>query len=478
MTTIRTRLTAWYVLFLALTLLGFGIFLQVEFDLALSQQLDGSMRSAATHLMVYVDESTSPPTLRSVSETAVDDLTQSSLAFRLVNDAGTIIAEMGGFPEGIPSTHGAEGYENITLEGIAYRLYTEQVISEQSDQDIWLQVAHTLTNINETRGSLINILLIGIPIAIAAAALGGLFMAKRALQPVDTITRTVQQINATDLTRRIHYEGATDELSRLTTTLNSMLERLDSAFDTERRFTADASHELRTPLTAIKGSIDVALTRQRSPEEYEATLNRIQHESDRLIRVVNDLLFLARLDAAPPRQTVEVIDLSDLLEAVVDQMRVMADEKGVIVKADIPAGIRVKGSADHLIRLYLNLMDNALKYSPEGRELTIRAEISAGQSLTHIVDQGAGIAPEHLPHLFDRFYRVERERGSSGGTGLGLALAYQIAREHGGTITVRSAVGTGTTFTVNLPSLLSYRKANAEHSAEVDSRSSVPQRPG
>src|SRR5690606_31983756 len=176
-----------------------------------------------------------------------------------------------------------------------------------------------------------------------------------------------QDIHATDMSKRIQYQGPQDELGRLTETLNSMLERLQSAFDAERNFTADASHELRTPLTTIKGHIGVTLTRRRSPEEYEATLVQIQTETERLIRLANDLLFLARLDAGPPRRQPDTMKLSNYLDALSEQMQITATEKSITHKANIPSDITLEGMPYHLIRLFPNLVANAIKdTTPDG----------------------------------------------------------------------------------------------------------------
>lgn len=314
------------------------------------------------------------------------------------------------------------------------------------------QESTTISSLIATRASLLRLILIGLPIALIVAGFAGMFMARRALRPVDEITRTVQAINATDMTRRIPAQPSPDEIGRLTETLNSMLDRLQAGFDKESRFTADASHELRTPLTAIKGQIGVALSRPRTPDEYQTTLNQIQHETDRLIRLANDLLFLTRLDAATPvRETPESIDLSDLLGAVVDQLCIIAADKRITITSDIPDSLPIMGVTDHLIRLFLNLMDNAVKYTPIGGSIHVTAEQAKHEVCIMIRDTGKGIAPEHLPHVFERFYRAESDRKYSGGTGLGLAIAHQIVREHAGSIRVDSKVGAGTCITVCLP---------------------------
>jgi heavy metal sensor kinase len=289
------------------------------------------------------------------------------------------------------------------------------------------------------------------------AGLGGYFLASRALRPIDDITRTAQAISAGDLSQRLHYQGPPDEVGRLAHTFDSMLDRLQAAFVRERRFTGDAAHELRTPLTALKGRIGVTLSRSRQPAVYQETLRDMEGQVDRLIRLSSDLLFMARLDQGQMRPQLEQIELADFIGAVVDQVRALATAKNITIEEAIPAGLTLPGDMDLLIRLFLNLLDNAVKYTPEnGRILTSAAGDSAFVEVA-VQDSGPGIAAEHLPHLFDRFYRVESDRtrltqnGDQGGTGLGLAIAHEIARMHNGRLAVESELGVGTTFVVQLP---------------------------
>jgi heavy metal sensor kinase len=452
--TIRTRLTLWYVVLLGITVLSFSLYLQSELQTSLTEQIDTGLEVAASQLLVDVDDTVDPPTLRPMSETAVDRLIQSRFALRLITEAGEVVAEVGTFPPLLPKLPSISGFETVEIEGTSWRIYSQPVETQVRQFNTWLQMAQSLNSVYSARNSLLRLILVGLPIILMIATVIGSFMANRALRPVDTITRTVQTINATDMTQRIERYSATDELSRLTETLNSMLDRLQMAFESERRFTADASHELRTPLTSIKGQIGVTLTRQRTPDEYENTLLHIQNETDRLIRLVNDLLFLARLDTTQIRWQPEQVNLSHLLEAVVDQVQLMAAEKDITLHADIPEAIPVEGLPDHLIRLFLNLLDNAVKYTPIGGKIEMLAYQTKTDVCITIRDSGSGIPVEHLSHLFDRFYRVERHRVyNSGGTGLGLAIAYEIAREHNGTIHVQSEMNKGTSFTVQFHNL-------------------------
>jgi signal transduction histidine kinase len=245
-----------------------------------------------------------------------------------------------------------------------------------------------------------------------------------------------------------------------------MLDRLEAGFEQERRFTSDASHELRTPLTALKGRIEVTLNRARSVTEYQETLGDLNQGVDRLIGLTNSLLYLARLDQAELQWESEVLNLSDLLETIAESMEPVAELREINLHSAIPEAIYIQGNLDQLTRLFINLVDNALKYTPRGGQVWLQME-KLGQDkdkkvLVAVKDNGPGIAPEHLPHLFERFYRAESDRASTtGGTGLGLAIAYEIARQHGGLLEIESQLGQGTTIKAKFP--LVEMPAKVEH---------------
>lgn len=316
-----------------------------------------------------------------------------------------------------------------------------------------MQVAQSLNPLQTVLETLLTQTLLGLPLALALAGLGGLVLSGRALRPIERVTQTAQAVSASDLTRRINYRGPTDEVGRLAVTFDRMLDRLHMSFKRERRFTADASHELRTPLTAIKGRIGVTRSRPRTVAEYAHALADVEGEINRLIRLSGDLLYLSRLDQGEPRPPLRMMDLGDLLDTITEQMEPLARTRNLTLHAQVAPGLAVRGDLDHLTRLFLNLLGNALKYTPSGGTITVRAEKHAREVLVAVSDTGPGIAPEHLPHLFERFYRVEADRSrQTGGTGLGLAIAREIAHWHGGTLTVASTQGDGTTFTVRVPS--------------------------
>jgi signal transduction histidine kinase len=239
-------------------------------------------------------------------------------------------------------------------------------------------------------------------------------------------------------------------VGRLAFTFDSMLARLENAFQRERQFTADASHELRTPLSAMQTIIGSTLARTRAPTEYEQALRDLDHEAQQMRTLTEGLLHLARNDDTRHSARLESVDLSILLKDVIDSLRPLAEEKGLKLIDELPAeGLTLMADSDGLIRLFVNLLDNAIKYTGQGF-ITISAKPQAGNMLAvSISDTGMGIASEHLPHIFDRFYQVDQSR-STDGIGLGLAIALDAARAHGGNITVESQVNKGTTMTVQL----------------------------
>jgi signal transduction histidine kinase len=231
-----------------------------------------------------------------------------------------------------------------------------------------------------------------------------------------------------------------------------MIARLDDAFQRQRRFTADASHELRTPLTIIKGQIDVCLQKDRRPEAYRQVLRGINAEVDRLIRLTSSLLTLTRADTGQILLRFEDVAVAEVVTGAFEQIRPTASEKGLECQLDPGPLVMIRGDQDLLLQLMLNLSDNAIRYTPSGGQVALGWRVNKDQVQLWVQDTGIGISQEHLPHLFDRFYRVDKARSrAEGGVGLGLAISHWIAEAHQGSIHVESAPGKGSTFTVLLP---------------------------
>jgi signal transduction histidine kinase len=233
-----------------------------------------------------------------------------------------------------------------------------------------------------------------------------------------------------------------------------MLERLQRAFDRERRFTTDASHEMRTPLSVIQGEATLALSKERSKEEYQRSLELISQEASHMISVVSKLLGLAEVDAGRESLNFEEVSLKELLTELASDIRVLCEDKSICFQLQAPDAIIVKGDRVKLRQLFLNLLDNAIRHTPQGGSIFVSLNKQGDSAYVSVRDTGVGISEEHLPHIFERFYRVDKSRSrSEGGAGLGLSICQRIAELHGGKIEVESKVGEGSTFTVLLPTL-------------------------
>lgn len=290
---------------------------------------------------------------------------------------------------------------------------------------------------------------------LVAAAQGGAWLTHAAFRPIDVIARTAQSIvSAADLRRRVPVPHVQDELQLLTVTVNDLLERIEQLFDTQRRFLADASHELRTPLAAMKGNIEI-LQRgaMRDTELLNESLVDMQRESERLIRLVNDLLMLARNEAAAGMRF-EIVDLATLLLEITRELKPLTQT--ISLHLVVHSAVMINGDRDRIKQAILNICINALQHTADGG--TVRCELRRHDNHAQITvtDTGVGIKPEDIPHLFERFYRVDRSRTRSitgGGAGLGLAIVKYVVDAHGGSVRVDSTVGVGTAFTMAIPCL-------------------------
>jgi heavy metal sensor kinase len=316
-----------------------------------------------------------------------------------------------------------------------------------------VQVAANVTELNEGLDRFFWMLVYGIPIVLGAASVGGYWLSRRALVPVDEITRAAQSIGAQNLSRRLNVPKSGDALQRLSSTLNSMFERLDCAFSRITRFTADASHELRAPLAFMRTTAEIALRHPRSEADYKEALTDILTELERTTGMVEDLLVLARADSGSGELHLERMDLAVTLRQSCEQGRVLAEAKGIGFEAHLPdSAVVIEGDEQAIRRVSLILIDNAVKYTASGGHISVGLARKNGLATFDVGDTGMGIAAEDLPHIFDRFYRADKVRTpGAGGVGLGLSIAHWIVEAHHGEIRVHSQVGQGSQFTVILP---------------------------
>jgi two-component system OmpR family sensor kinase len=297
-------------------------------------------------------------------------------------------------------------------------------------------------------------LLAGVGTGILGISLaGGWWLATQAIRPVRVIGATAERIAAGRLSERIPVAETESELGQLAGVLNATFARLESAFTRQEQFTADASHELRTPVSVILSQTQSILAREREPAEYRAALEACQRSAQRMRRLLESLLELARLDGGESVAIREPVDLTRLTHESLDQVRSLGDSRAIRWRLEL-APVSGRGDPGQLGQVWLNLLTNAVQHHREGGTVTVRLERSGPWACLKVGDDGPGVASEHLPHLFERFYQVDRARsGGKGGAGLGLAIVEAIVRAHGGTVSVTSTVGVGTEFTVQLPAL-------------------------
>jgi heavy metal sensor kinase len=455
---LRWRLTGWYVLLLACVLLLFSGGTYVAVYKLLLDNFDDLLSSQANLIVQTIDFTDRG--LKLQNDTLRVGRGDDEHLTRIYRADSTLIFDDN------PKAQAPELREAV-VEALAGNKELIQVYGHEDELRVLtfpitheqrvvgaLQVGLALEDLQDTMWALARAMLFMAPAMLLLASGGGLFLANRALAPIDRITRTAQRISAEDLSGRLNLRGPEDEVGRLARTFDAMLARLQSAFEQQRRFTADASHELRTPLTAMIGQIDVAIERPRDSESYRATLIEVREQASRLARLSNDLLLLARADIQSAPQSAELIDLSSLLPAIVAQVEPLAAAKQQEVVLDRSTPLLVRGNEDDLIRLFLNLLDNAIRYTPQGGQITIGSAHEDDCLAISVADTGPGVAAEHLPRLFDRFFRADRARNrAQGGSGLGLAIAQSIAQAHGGRLLVQSTIGHGSTFTAVLPAV-------------------------
>ncbi len=316
---------------------------------------------------------------------------------------------------------------------------------------IVIVVGSLTSSVTDVLGTFKSILVITTVSVAVLAAICGAFLASRALRPVSRMTQTAQEIGESDLSQRVDVKSE-DELGRLALTLNHMIERLESAFNRQRQFTADASHELRTPLSVIQGESTLALKEDRTTEEYRKSLELISQEVTYMASIIDKLLVLARTDAGKEPLNVTEVNLKNLVEEIAPDIEVLAQEKKQQFKLGSMEEIRVKGDNAKLRAVFLNLLQNAVKYTDNEGEISISVFSKDHEATVAVSDTGIGISTEHLPLIFERFYRVDKARSrSEGGTGLGLSIAKQIVEAHGGRIEVESQLGKGSQFRIILP---------------------------
>ncbi|HEY9282197.1 MAG TPA: heavy metal sensor histidine kinase [Pyrinomonadaceae bacterium] len=464
--TVRGRLTLWYVSALALILVTFGVAVYVMLSRALHRRVDDALRStleiSITSLTNDAEEGQSP---RSAAQSTASELSHPQQALMIFDDAGRLLAEhpyeedlhirlpdLGAIPADEVYLY------TVTEEDDAddhHRLAVRRVRIPPADTPYIVLASQPLEAVEDELESLREILYFATPAALLLAGVGGWFIARQGLAPVAAMARSARQIGAGSLDSQLPVANPRDELGQLATTFNELLARLDAAFDEQRRFMADASHELRTPLSVMSTAAGVTLKKQRRDEaEYREALRVVAEQARRLSRIVNDMFLLARADAGRYPVRKRALYLNDLLTEVTRAGGVLAADKGVTFEVSNLEEAAFHGDEDLLRQMLLNLVDNAVKFTPAGGVVRLGLERRGGEYLLSVSDTGPGIPAEARAHVFERFYRADkaRTRADDGGAGLGLAIARWIAEAHDGDLELYDSGRAGSTFVARLPS--------------------------
>jgi signal transduction histidine kinase len=450
---LRSRLTLSYTAIVSILLALLGVALYAALYAQLTYAADVDLRSRATAIQRFLgsyDPLSEPGGIQDELREHADFNSRSEL-IQLRDATGNWLYRSPGIEKlTMPQTPGRP-YVNLRVSWHRYRVLHREF--DIAPQHYMLDVAVDRSEYVESLERLASLLLLGIPTSLVLAFFAGLWMSARALRPIQHVANTVREIDDRRLTVRLPLTGSDDELDRLSSTLNGMLDRLQRAFERVSRFTADASHELRTPLALIRGNVEMMRTETPLPASAEARAADVLAEADRMLALIQSLLELARSDVGT-NGALEMIDPADLTFRASELGRHLAAERSLQFHAEVPKAIfPIKGDYNALSRVLVILLDNAVRYTSAGGEVRLEVSSSARECTMVVRDTGCGIAEVDLPNIFDRFYRADASRNrSTGGAGLGLCIAREIVLAHGGTIDVESELDHGAAFTVSLPS--------------------------
>ncbi|MDQ3258476.1 MAG: heavy metal sensor histidine kinase [Acidobacteriota bacterium] len=460
---IRFRLTVWYAGLLAALLALFGI--SVYFGLA--RYLEWSLKDSLTKQAQQIAVSHLADVRLTGEDYVIGEIREhyapeiNSRLVRVTRADGSLM-----YVSGAPQD-GSFDPTGLPVPTIPDEAQTREVHLPQGDGEVLLytmpftvrdgsrfivETGAPYDAIESVLHGLLLTLALGLPVIVVLSIGGGYFVMRRALEPVDALTRSAERITSRNLNERLPIVPTGDELERLSVALNSMVARLDAAFTHIRRFSADASHELRTPLTVLRGELEGIVQEPHLTTEMREMIGSALEETERLSKIVESLLVISRLDAGEARMERARFDLAELTATTVEQLRLLAEDKNITLVGDTHGTVEVEGDRARLKQVVVNLVDNAIKYTPAGGRVEVRVKREDAHALLEVKDTGAGIPKEALLHIFERFYRVDMARSRAvGGTGLGLAIVKSICAAHGGQVKVESTENKGSRFEVQLP---------------------------
>ncbi len=462
---IRTRLTFWYVSLLMISFLSMGVIFSYSLYSIFIRRIDEQITSVADmlpHTIINPRGELFLPGDFVVILEKFFGIRTSGNHIQIREAHGKVVAVSSGLGKFVlplkketykNAVKGLATYEIVHIRGrFPVRLLSKPVILKGKGLVAIVQVGSSLELMEEVFHSLFYIFIFGAAASLVVAGVIGFFLARKALAPVASITATARRISAENLNERIEVENRGDEIGMLASTVNEMIERLEDSFRQIKQFSADASHELKTPLTILKGEMEIALRSAGDVEAMREAIRSSLEEVDRMSGIVKNLLDLTKIgverDAAPR----EDVHLEMILTERYDHFKRFAMERGVSLRIVRNVQAVVEGDPLRLGQLFYNLIDNAIKYTEKGGEVELSLDIEGAEAVFRVSDTGVGIGEEDLPHIFDRFYRVDKARSrEAGGAGLGLSICKEIVETYGGVISAESRPGGGTVFMVRLP---------------------------
>ncbi len=442
--TIKFKITLWYALFLLVLLSIFSTFLYFTISELLYNSNEDLLKADTNQVMSILQVEGNVIRLEQPYK-----IITTNTYFVVFDSSGNANIDSQILPELVNLPIESEKVRYITINDTYWAVYDE---SMKIDGEIlgWVRVSRSMESLINTLNNLKLIIFISIPLYIIFASLGGLFLADRALRPIDDITKTAGQISKGDLKQRLKKPRAKDEVGRLVVTFNEMLDKLESFIKKERRFTSDVSHELRTPLAVISAEAEQLLAAFPRKSAYTDSLEKIIRESKKMSYIVSQLLMLYRSEEGKYELSLEVLDLNVIGEETINEYRDIAIERGINIDFKSEEKIMIKADQTLITRLIVNLIDNAIRYSKKNGKITFSLLKENDDAVIEVTDDGIGISEEDLPCIFDRFYQADKSRGT-GGSGLGLSIVKWIVDAHKGSIEVESKVSHGSKFTVKLP---------------------------
>ncbi len=459
---VQFRIASWYTGLLAAFLILFGIAVYVGLRSYLERTVRASLSEQAEAVAQEIAEHDAQGRSSSIASLLTERFApQLNNRFIRVTDGGgrVLFASQrttDGLldPAAIPRLAHAAGqeYETTAVLPDRHRVLAQVLPALTKDGVILVEVGSLYAPIEQILTGLLLTIIIGFPILVGLAVVGGRLLTRRALSPLREIAIHAERISSANLFERMPVVKTGDELEQLTLAVNKMMGRLESAFEHVNRFSADVSHELRTPLTILRGELEAAVQDERLTPELLDLIGSALEETERMRTIVEQLLTISRLDAGETPMQKVAVNLAELVPAVADQMRVLAEEKAITLRCERPEPVETQGDPSRLKQVVVNLLDNAIRYTQHGGLITVKVARDVSWGVLNVCDNGCGIAPGALPHVFERFYRADKARTRySGGAGLGLSIVKAICSAHQGEVEISSTEGVGTTVVVRLP---------------------------